>query len=543
MTARRLGSTRALLAVIFLAALLIRIWAALQRPMLELDEAVYARMAENLAAGAGPLGLMEVPREIGRVFFSPLLPLGIAGLAAVLRDYVLSGYIMVVLFGSLLVIPTFLLGREFAGRRTGLMAAALMAVLPVLVNYSSRVYNESVYIFFLLFGIYFGWRLLHDRRPLCGLLAGVALGFAYLTNPSVVYYVAVLVALAVIVALRRGGWGSMVRGAGVLAAAFFVIAAPYLVFIHGELGKWSFTGKDVTPAVHYYSATHNLRYNTVEWEKDLYGLTDDGQEVRILRLDQLQGPSPGLVSRVMSYMSIFINQSQIFYTSQLDQVMPLWLLPLLGLGLFASGWDRRRALGVGFLALMMGPALVIMAMYTHIRFFLPFVPLALIWVAQGWQRLERWGDDTVTYAFSPGKQALWRKAVPWAIGAALLLPVLAMAAVTVRHESYPTEYREAGERLRQEAGTGLRVASRDTSSAYYAGGVAIILPYADYQRTTEYARNKNVDYLIMAKWDIDASRPDLAVLEEGPARHPDWELVDRIRPGTPRETLIFRLKR
>ncbi|MCL5883462.1 MAG: glycosyltransferase family 39 protein [Actinobacteria bacterium] len=536
--ASRRRSWQILLALIFFAALAIRALAALKRPMIELDEAVYARMAENLAAGKGPLDLME----FSRVFFSPLYPLFVAGVAVVFRSYVLSGYIVAVVFGSLMVIPTFLLGREFVNERAGLMAAALLAVFPIFVDYSSKLYNESVYIFFLLFGIYFGWHLLKNRRMTCGIMAGVSIGFAYLTNPTSVYYVVIIAGLAVVITFFRGGWGTMLKSVSMLLVFFLIVAAPYLIFLHSEMGKWSFTGKDITPAIHYYSAVHGLRYNTVEWEKDLYSLTNDGQEVRILRLDELPGINDRSVIRhPLTYIKIFANQTNIFYTQELVQVFPLWLLPLLGLGLFARGWDRRRAVKVGFLLLMMVPALVIMAMYAHSRFFMPFVPLAIIWVAQGWQKLEEWGSDTITHSLAGPHEALWRRWAPWLIGTAVLLPLLIMSGVTVARQSYPVEYKEAGQWLRQEAGPGSRVMSRDSSVAYYSGGVSVILPYADYESTTHYARLKNVDYLVMADWDINNSRPDLAVLMQDDSQHPDWRLIDRIRPGTGQETLVFQL--
>jgi 4-amino-4-deoxy-L-arabinose transferase-like glycosyltransferase len=540
----RKSGCKVFLLIIMFVALAVRTLAALKRPMIQLDETAYARMAENLASGAGPLAIMDVPREIARVFFSPLFPLFISGVAAILHDYVLSGYVVAVVFGSLMVIPTFLLGREFAGERVGIMAAAMMAVFPIFVDYSSKLYNDNVYIFFLLFGIYFGWHLLRNRRLTCGIMAGVSLGFAHLTNPSAVYYLVVLVGLAVLVSFRRGKWGSMSKAVSMLLLFFLLITTPYLLFMHSETGFWSFTGKNITPTIHAYTATHNLRYNTVEWEKDLFGLTDDGQEVRILRLDTLDdgaGPGTGTLSHLKQSAKIFVNQSYIFYSQELVQVFPLWLLPLLGLGLFARGWDRKRATGVGYLLLMMGPALVIMSMYAHSRFFMPFVPLVLIWVAEGWIKLEEWGNDTITHCYNGGRVALWRKWTPWLVGAAVLLPLLVLLAVTVMRQSYATEYREAGERLKQEAGTGTRIMGRDSSSAYYAGGVQVILPYADYDRTTSYARGKDVDYLIMAKWDIDSSRPELAVLMDDASWHPDWELVDRVRPDTSQETLIFRL--
>ncbi|MHB1382394.1 MAG: hypothetical protein ACYCXJ_09265, partial [Thermoleophilia bacterium] len=98
-----------------------------------------------------------------------------------------------------------------------------------------------------------------------------------------------------------------------------------------------------------------------------------------------------------------------------------------------------------------------------------------------------------------------------------------------------------GEWVRQEAGAGQVILNREYSSAYYARGLAVVLPYADYDDTTDYARHKDVDYLVISRSAIEELRPQLAVLLAEGGRHPDWELAETIRPGTDRETYIFRL--
>ena len=109
------------LLLIGLLAFGLRLAAALTRPMLQLDETIYARMAENLATGKGFVDLTGAPTA----HFSPLFPSIIAGVSFILRNYAVSGYAVVIVFGSLIVIPTYLLGRELISERVGLMAAAL----------------------------------------------------------------------------------------------------------------------------------------------------------------------------------------------------------------------------------------------------------------------------------------------------------------------------------------------------------------------------------------------------------------------------------
>ncbi|MCL6106466.1 MAG: glycosyltransferase family 39 protein [Actinobacteria bacterium] len=528
-------TTGRILFLLVLAAFTIRVLAVLTRQMIQLDETAYVRMAQNLASGHG---LWDITGDTA-THFSPLLPFFIAGVATMVRHYVLAAYIVVTIFGSLLLIPTYLLGAELSSRRVGLMAAALMAVTPLFVQYSSLVYTESVYIFFLLMGILFGYRMLRDRSILSGSLAGAAVGLAYLTNPSGIYYAVVLAALAVIIGVTRRSWRQMAKVLVVFLALFFIFAAPYIVFLHSQLGKWTYDGK--LNSGNIYDSTHNISAGSVDWDRQLLSLTADNYQTKIMVLPN-EDLMTYIIKQPVSAAKTFVNQSLDFYNQELPKVIPLWLLPLMGLGLFATAWNRRRALGVGYLLLMMGPVIVILAMYAHDRFFMPFVPLLMIWVAEGWDRLVGWARETVDTVFTSSRKQTLVRATPWVIGALVLLPVLAFAVKTSFKMSYPVGYKDAGLYIKQTAGQGHNVMSREYSAAYYSGGTSILLPYDDYNRTTDYARKHHVDFLVIGASEISTWRPTLSRLTGGESAHPDWKLVGRVLPGTSQETLIFRLQ-
>lgn len=528
-------SPAATLALLVLFALVVRIFAALKRPMIQLDETAYVRMAENFAMGNGLLDISGMTK----VHFSPLLPLLIAGVEAVTRNYITAAYAVVTIFGSLLLIPTYLLGRDLTGERVGLMAAALMAVTSLFVDYSSRIYSESVYIFFLLLALVFGLRLIRERKALWGATAGASLGLAYLSNPSAVFYLVALTGLAVASMIARGNWRQMARALVFFLVCFTAFGAPYIVYLHSETGNWTYSGK--APG-NIYASTHNLRVNTLEWEKQLMVITDNGLDVKAFALENEGDPATVFMKHPVQGAKIFARQNYIFLTEELAKVFPVWLLPLMGLGLFGTAWDRHRAAGVGYLLLMMLPVVLILTMYAHSRFFMPFVPLVMIWVAEGWQRLEGWADETVPLLFSEKQRPRLERLAPWLIGLAVLLPPLAYSGAVVLSQSYPLGYKNAGLVVKQLAGTDQRIMSREYSAAYYSGGTTVALPYADYEQTTEYARRKNIDFLVIGSRELADWRPDLERLTGESAVHPDWQLVDTVMAGSDQETLIYKLK-
>ncbi len=99
----------------------------------------------------------------------------------------------------------------------------------------------------------------------------------------------------------------------------------------------------------------------------------------------------------------------------------------------------------------------------------------------------------------------------------------------------------SGEWIKETAGPGERILSRYYSPAFYADGIEVILPYADYQSTTDYAREKDVDYLVIGKRELADWRPELFELLSSADEHPQWVLVKTLYKGTDRELMIFRL--
>ena len=528
-----------ILLLIMLMALAVRILATLTRQMIQFDETAYVRMAENLAAGHGPLDISGLTTT----HYSPLLPLFITAMAVIFRDYILSGYVVVAIFGTLLVVPTYLLGRELIGERVGLMAAALMAIWPIYVGTSEYIYSETVYVFFLLSGIFFGWTMLKTRQRRCGILSGTALGLAYLANPSGLFYMMAILVLALVVAWRRHAWRRLAVPLGLFLFCFSLFAAPYVWYMHHELGRWTYSGKFI--AGNTYSATYNVPRDDVKgFEAALMPLNADGTEVKVLELEHdstLNNPVNFVIHYPLQAAKNFAKQLYDLHAKVLQQVFPLWLIMLFGLGLFARGWDRRRALGLGYLAIMISPVLLVLSMLSFPRFFMPFIPLVVIPTAAGWLRLEEWAGGTVT-ATMAGK---WRdrclRLAPWLVAGAVLLPVLAFAGVTTIRHTYATEYKEAGAWLKDNGGDGAKVMNREYSSAYYAGGTSVVLPYDTYERTTNYARLKGVDYLIVGRKAIIDWRPGLTRLLEDSNSHPEWELIQTVRPGTDQEALVFKL--
>lgn len=529
------------LALIVLLALGLRIIAILTRQMVQFDETAYLRMAENLAAGHKPYEMMGA----NAVHFSPLFPALIAAFHFVLRDFVVSGYAVVAVFGSLLAVPFFLLGRDLLSERSGLLAAALIAVMPFFISTSEYIYSEQPYIFFLLMGLFFAWHMLNHWRRRCAAGAGLLLGIAYLTNPAGLFYILAVGALLLTVAWRRRLWRRLPAVGGAFMLLFAVPAAPYLIFIHAEMGNWTFTGKGTEGLT--YAAQLNLNRDSPQQNEQVMSAIEPNGEVLIVNLGS-KGANPISLFILQPVTSMKTLAKQIYYLHKnvLSQVTPLFLLVLAGAGLFARGWDRQRAAAIGFLAVMTLPVLVVLATLAFARAMMPYIPVLVLLAGEGWRRAEDWATGSAEHDLTGAARACWRRLAPWLVGAAVLAPMLYLTVQGVQGQAYPVQYREAGEWLKQEYGAGTRIMTRDAAAAYYAGGTMVILPYASLEGITGYADRHQSQFLVISRADIANFRPGLAPLLGGEpqaagAATGRWQLAGEIRPDTDHDILIFRL--
>jgi len=525
-----------ILLLLMLLALALRAAAALSRPMVQFDEAVYLRMAENLAAGLGPQGLFAG----NTTSFTPLLPLMITSVALVLRDYVVSGYVVSVVFGSLILLPLYLIGKELAGRRVGLMAAAVMAVLPVYVEYTSQIYSETEYIFFMLMGVFFARHLLRGCRVPCSILAGASLGLAYLANPGALYFVVAIFLLALVTTLYKGVWRQMLKAFGLFLLFFFIFAAPYIIYLHDQTGAWTLSGKTGSMAINRYNSAHGLSFNTIEFDRDVMSIAGDGDHLKLEEITTGKGALSSYAREPLAAVRAMLRQGYDLYSGGVPALLPLWLVPLMGLGLFAAGWNRRKLAGNAYLALMMMPFFFTLSVSAITRFLMPYLALTTIWMAEGWYVLEGWGAGTLEMNLGEGWRERARGLAVWLTAALVMLPLLANTAYTIHTERFVTAQRQAGEWIRAEAGPGQRIMNADTPSVYYSGGEAVLIPYAGYDDFTAYACRQQVDYLVVTRSFIGQMRPPLARLLADGSEHRQWPLAASFESDG-EQVLVFRL--
>jgi hypothetical protein len=531
------------LAFLILLAIVIRVIAVLARDMVQFDEVSYARMADNLLMGVLPWDITG----LSTTHYSILYPFITASFAVVTRDTVSAGHAVSILFSSLLILPTYMFGKVMWNRRVATAAAALVAVLPLLVDAGSTVDACNVFAFWLFCGLFFGYRMQFTKRCMCGALAGTCLGLAFLSDPTALVYMVVLLALLVIIGIRQEVASYANKAAAQFVLFFFIFAIPGIVWMTWQSDGFTISDRPVEAV---YATVNGLTPGTIEYEQEVMSLDEQG-ELRAVAIREGDGFFASLVHHPGSTLWGAARSAYHDFFRGVNGIVPVWLLPLIGLGMFKVVWTRREGLKYAYFALVLSPLLVLPAMWDDRRYLLAYTGVALLLVARGWMNFEDWGMGTVEEIGNIRElSAGGRRKVQVAIAALVIIPLAALSLWNAFRADYPVQYKQAGEWLEQRAGErgeqgeeeDLRVMSREASTAFYAGGDLVEMPYASLDETIGYGRDHEVDYMVVSRRLVESLRPQLAPLMEREGDMDGLEEVYRSGEGTEAEVVIYRLR-
>lgn len=175
----------------------------------------------------------------------PLYPLLIAFFHFVTPNDEMAGIWVSVIFGTLIVLPIFFLGKDIFNEKVGIVGALMGAVHPFLYAFSGSVMTETTYCFFLASATLFGWKTFSDARFLSIILFSLFTTLAYLTRPEAVGFLFIFCNWILWINPPGGRRPWMKRlGISFLALfCFIVFASPYLIQIKRESGKWGISQK------------------------------------------------------------------------------------------------------------------------------------------------------------------------------------------------------------------------------------------------------------------------------------------------------------
>ncbi len=141
----------------------------------------------------------------------------------------LAHQLVATVVGTLTIVVTGLAGRAAFGARTGLIAAAILAVYPNTWIYEREVEAETLVLLGVAVTIWIVYRY-HDRPSRNGAIAlGVAVGVLALTRAELVALIIILV-VPLILSTASVSWGTKVARLAIVAAVCGLVISPWAIY-------------------------------------------------------------------------------------------------------------------------------------------------------------------------------------------------------------------------------------------------------------------------------------------------------------------------
>jgi len=519
-SAERRGEGIVLLAV-FLLSVLLRFFFANQRATVSPDGAVYGLLARKF--------LDQGFYESLHVYWSPLYPTLTGVFGSFIDDLEQAGKTASVFCGAALIIPVYLLGKRFYGRRVATFAAMLVAFYPPLIESSSEMLSEALYTLIFACMILFGWSALTNRRAVDYATLGASLALLYLTRTEAYLYVFVFVLLSGVVSLMPADAKNLFlagRNCAILLGTFFVIASAYLAFVHDQTGRWSFGLRGVNVC---YAGGTRLEMHKID---ALMGDTPKNLLVAEGRPKTVRSQLPARVfsclgtwnlDKVAKLLVGTVERLYKVYRTYQPTLLPALVIFFAAVGLVGAPWDRRRLDKEVYLSfLVLSTILGYSIIHVIERYLLAIIPVFLVWASAGILRFDVWGEQTVLQSLGYRLRGRWLFAAAGAL--ALLLSFLPSYYKILTIEDTKIEavaHKETGVWSARHLGEGLVIMSTKPYVAFYGKGRHLYLPNEDYSRIMEYAQRKGVDVLVVDDDGIVADAPQLEfLLDESKAPDP-----------------------
>jgi hypothetical protein len=443
-------------------AFALRVFLVIYPEVIYSDGTEYVRHAKEVLAGNWTGGKS-----------TPAYPAFIAFIYLLIKNYELAGIWISVIFGTLLVLPVFYLGKEIFGERVGIISGLLAVVHPFLYMNSGSVLTESTYHFFLATSVLFGWYAFSQGRFHHILLFSLFVSLAYLTRPEGIglLFVFFVWVLFIDPPKEKRVW---VKRAGILLLAvfcFLLFSSPYIIQLRKELGRWQIS-KKTTFSIGSLSDKEDTSFEAVALREKIN-------------------------------FSVFLKN-------------PLTLLGKIGLGLLESFYKFQQGFNpILFLLALLGWIKIfkMKSSYTfkgnfyilsqHVFFFafvFPFywvvrryasqmVPISIPWAAFGCLEVMVW----INRWFE--KENL-RKRVSLIL-LFLLLGGLIIHGRVIHTKEHRLIRRETGLWMKNHLPRDAKIMSRLPQEAFYAELPWIRIPEKNYEEILRVARSNKVRYLII----------------------------------------------
>ena len=474
-----------ILLLLLAIAFVLRIFLVLFPEVIYSDGTEYIRYAKQILSGNW--GGSKAP---------PLYSVLIALVSLLTSNFESAGIWVSVIFGTLVILPVFYLGREIFNEKVGILSALFAVVHPYLYLSSGSVLTESVYHFLLTSAVLFGWHAFRRGRFRDILLFSLFTSLAYFTRPEAIGFLIVFSFWAFFIHPPQEKRDALKRiGIAVLAIlCFLVFSSPYLYQLRRDTGRWEISKK------------FSISIGSVSGE-------ETGSLESFTRTKKIT-----LVSFVKQPLTVLkkigVGWLQALYKFQLGFHPLLFVLAVLGFAWSMRGGSSKKgsfyllSYFIFYLGLLL-PFLWIARRYTSL-----ISTIAIPWASLGFISLTDWITPRL-------KEGRWKREFP-ALFLLFVLLVIFIQGIVVHERDPRFVQREIGLWMKDHLSKNGKIMSRLPQEAFYAEMPWVRMPEKSYEEIMEAVRSQGIQYLIIDERVRDPSVFSEKATEKELIRIHDW---------------------
>ena len=441
-------------------AFLIRIPLLIYPEVIHNDGTAYIGHAKRILSGDWSVGKTH-----------PFYPALIALFHFFIPNGEMAGILVSVIFGTLIVLPVFYLGKAIFDEKVGMLSALFATVHPFLYTPSGSVLTESTFHFLLATSVLIGWKAFDEGRFRDIVLFSLLICFSYLTRPEGIGFLLIFGVWVLLInpPKERRPWTK--RGVIIVLTifCFLLFSFPYLLQLKKETGSWQIS-KKVSVSIGSSSEEGDVPVEMIRVKK----------EISFSSL--LKSPMSVAKKMGMGFLDSLYKFQQV-YTPLLSLLLILGLILNKGKSLSIKGNLYLVSYFIYFF-LFIHPFFWVTRRYTsHV------ISIALPWAAVGFLEVTRW----IRKRFREEK---FQRKLPAALLLVILIVLFAQGRVI-----HPREHRfiqrEVGLWMKGHLPKGATVMSSLPQEAFYAERPWVRIPRGSYEEILAAARSKGVRYLIV----------------------------------------------
>lgn len=459
------------------------------------------------------VGYMEVAKNI--VQFQPLnmagrppgYPIVIAFFSLLPIDLEYAARLASIFMDALIALPLFALARIYLSRISAFATSLLWAVFSFSLCFAPSPLSQSSFLFYLLTGIVLLHRGLEKKEQRWLFGAGAFFAFSLLARPEgiVGFGCAFLLCLLPLFG-RRGFQKRSYIVPIVFLLGFLLLAGPYFVAFHDQLGYWGVTAKteaalktqDGTLVLNQSGELMRTREGVSIW-KEYYGTI------------------PAFIAAVWANLKAY---SVVYYTT-----FPLWMHVASLAGMISLLWGKR-ARAFPFILILLAvttPNYIVNVSKTH-SYLYPIFPAMFICFFACFETVAK----VVGWAVEKFRPVM--KPIVYEAGLAIVLFLtvsyisLGFYQVADAHYQSPglvgeammTEriFKEAGELIKNNSVHSDVIMTRWGLVGYFADRPVLTLPKGGVRAVVDYGRKNGARFLLIDTPSVLSRRQELTELLE-----------------------------